>query len=59
MGEEIEVAATQPAKEDYRISQLEGNSIDQNRVVDEFSDVFPDELLGMPPEWDITVYSYS
>lgn len=50
MGEEIEVAATQPAKEDYRISQLEGNSIDQNRVVDEFSDVFPDELLGMPPE---------
>jgi hypothetical protein len=25
----------------------------ENQVVDEFPDVFPDELLGMPPDHDI------
>ena len=50
MGEKIEVIAIDPTIEDYRINRLESNSVDPHRVVDEFTNVFLDELLGMPPE---------
>ena len=53
MGERIEFIATELAIEDYRINHLESNFEDTCRVVDEFPDVFHDELPSMPPERDI------
>jgi hypothetical protein len=35
------------------VNQLDEEASNQNRVVDEFSDVFPDELSSMPPDRDI------
>jgi len=35
------------------VNQLEGNRLEDIRVVCEFSDVFPDDLPGMPPDRDI------
>jgi hypothetical protein len=35
------------------VNQLDEEASNQNRVVDEFPDVFPDELSGMPPDRDI------
>ena len=35
------------------VNQMEGATIDKTKVVNEFSDVFPDDLLGMPPDHDI------
>jgi len=35
------------------VNQLDDDADPQDRVVNEFSDVFPDELLGMPPDRDI------
>ena len=32
---------------------MEGATVDKTKVVNEFSDVFPNDLLGMPPERDI------
>ena len=32
------------------VNQLDDEANDQNRVVDEFPDVFPDDLPGMPPD---------
>jgi hypothetical protein len=32
---------------------MEGSTIDKTKVVNEFPDVFPDELPGMPPDRDI------
>ncbi|KAJ7950843.1 DNA/RNA polymerases superfamily protein [Quillaja saponaria] len=36
-----------------RDSEGTGPSLEQVRVAVEFSDVFPDELSGLPPDWDI------
>jgi hypothetical protein len=35
------------------VNQLDDEANDQNRVVDEFPDVFPDELPGIPPDQNI------
>ena len=35
------------------MNQLKADSIEDIRVVCEYSDVFPDDLPGMPPECDI------
>jgi hypothetical protein len=35
------------------VNQLDEEASNQNHVVEEFSDVFPDELPGMPPDRDI------
>jgi hypothetical protein len=35
------------------LNQVKGTSLDEIRIVREFPDVFPEELLGMPPHWDI------
>jgi hypothetical protein len=32
---------------------LEAKSVDKVPVVCEYPDVFPEELLGMPPDWDV------
>jgi hypothetical protein len=31
------------------LNQVKGTSLDEIRIVREFPDVFPEELLGMPP----------
>jgi hypothetical protein len=35
------------------VNQLKANLIEDIRVVCDYPDVFPDDLLGMPPERDI------
>jgi hypothetical protein len=35
------------------VNQLEDGDNKEDQVVDEFPDVFPDELSGMPPDRDI------
>ena len=35
------------------MNQLDDNVNQHDRVVDEFLDVFPDDLPGMPPDHDI------
>jgi hypothetical protein len=46
---EVEVQAQPTAT----INQLSDVANQENQVVDEFPDVFPDELPGMPPDRDI------
>ena len=52
-GERFEFMATLLAVADCTVNQLQGNSIEDIRVVCEYPDVFPDDLPGMPPERDI------
>ena len=52
-GEEVVYVATQSAAEIYRVNQLEGTTIEDIRIVNEYPDVFPEELPGMPPDRDI------
>jgi hypothetical protein len=35
------------------LNQVKGTSLDEINIVSEFLDVFPEELSGMPPHWDI------
>ena len=51
--EEVVYVATQSAAEIYRVNQLEGTTLQDIRIVNEYPDVFPEELPGMPPERDI------
>ena len=44
------ISASQPSG---YLHQMEARPTDGIRVVSEFSDVFPDDLPGMPPERDI------
>ena len=48
--EKVEYVATQSASEICWVNQLEGTTIEDIRIVNEYLDVFPEELLGMPPE---------
>ena len=52
-GEKVEYVATQLAVEICWVNQLEGTTIEDIRIVNEYLDVFPEELPGMPPERDI------
>ena len=52
-GDRVEFVATLPSAEYCVVNQLEGNRLEDIRVVCEFSDVFPDDLPGMPPDRDI------
>ena len=52
-GDRIEFVATVPSATDCVVNQLDGNRLEDIRVVCEFSDVFPDDLPGMPPDRDI------
>ena len=49
-GEKVEYVATQSASEIYRVNQLKGTTIEDIRIVNEYPDVFPEELSGMPSE---------
>jgi len=47
-GVPVEYSATRESMEAVRLNQV--NSTEEVRVVSEFSDVFPEELPGMPPD---------
>src|SRR5579859_7747697 len=52
-GETMEVMATPSASAEGSINHLKDASLEDIRVVQEFPDVFPDELPGMPPEREV------
>jgi hypothetical protein len=57
-GKELEfvtepVVTTKGVANRAKANQMDAIQGSEVPVVDEFSDVFPDELLGMPPDWDI------
>ena len=52
-GEKVEYVATQSAVEICQVNQLEGTTIEDIWIVNEYPDVFPKELPGMPPKRDI------
>ena len=58
VGERFEFVATLPSTAGCAVNQLKADSIEDIRVVFEYPDVFPDELLGMPPERDIEFLIY-
>jgi hypothetical protein len=49
-GERIEVNVSMPATAEAMINQLEENFLEHIRIVCEYPDVFPEELLGMPSD---------
>jgi hypothetical protein len=48
-GERFGFVATLPSAADCAMNQLKADLIEDLRVVCEYPDVFPDDLLGMPP----------
>jgi hypothetical protein len=52
-GVQIEHIATMPSRKAYYKKSVSGPTLDQVPVVCEYPDVFPEELPGMPPDWDI------
>jgi hypothetical protein len=53
MGDRIKVEVVVQKQQTTTVNQLDEEASNQNHVVDEFLDVFPNELLGMPPDHDI------
>jgi hypothetical protein len=49
-GQEVTVSASEPSE---FLCQMEARPMDGIRMVSEFSDVFPNDLQGMPPDRDI------
>ena len=52
-GDRIYVEVVVQAQPMATVNQLDGDANKQDHVVEEFLDVFPDDLLGMPPDRDI------
>jgi hypothetical protein len=52
-GEKIEFVADPPSDAGSSVQQLEGQSLEDTRVVCEYPDAFPKELPGMPPDRDV------
>ena len=52
-GDRICVEVVVQAQPTATVNQLDGEINEQDRVVEEFPDVFPDDLPGMPPDRDI------
>jgi len=52
-GERFEFFATTPTPADCTVNQMKAALIEDIRIACEYSDVFPDDLPGMPPERDI------
>ena len=52
-GDRIYVEVVVQAQPTATVNQLDGDANKQDRVVEEFPDVFPDDLPGMPPDRDI------
>jgi hypothetical protein len=57
-GVQIEHIATMPSRKAYYKKFVSGPTLDQVLVVCEYPDVFPEELLGMPPDRDIEFVIY-
>jgi hypothetical protein len=49
----IEFNAAMQADQASLLNQVQGTSLDEIRVVQEYPDVFPEDLPGMPPDRDI------
>jgi hypothetical protein len=52
-GDKINVDVAVQKQQPASVNQLEDGASKENPVVDEFPDVFPDDLPGMPPDRDI------
>jgi hypothetical protein len=52
-GERIEVNVSMRATTEAMVNQLEEKSLEHIRIVCEYPDVFPEQILGMPPDRDI------
>ena len=52
-GDRISIAVVVQAQSTATVSQLDDHINKEDLVVDEFPDVFPDDLPGMPPNHDI------
>ena len=52
-GEKIELVCTLPSAAEGSVHQLDDKSLEDIKVVCDYSNVFPDELLGMPPDRDV------
>jgi hypothetical protein len=52
-GNIVEFNAAMQANQTSLLNQVHGTSSDEIRVVQEYPDVFPEDLLGMPPDRDI------
>ena len=52
-GERISVNVVIQAQPTTTVNQLDDSGNKEDLVVDEFPDVFPNDLLGMPPDCDI------
>ena len=52
-GDRISVGVTMQPPPTATVNQLDNDANPQDRVVEEFPDVFPDDLPGMPPDRDI------
>ena len=52
-GERFEYAATLPSATEGTMNQMKGRVLEDIRVVCEYSDVFPEDLPGMPPDREV------
>ena len=52
-GEEVICKATTKTREVCSVNQMNGATMDKTKVINEFLDVFLDDLSGMPPDHDI------
>jgi hypothetical protein len=52
-GEKVELVTDPPSDAGGSMQQLDGQSLEDIRVVCEYPDVFPEELPGMPPDRDV------
>jgi hypothetical protein len=52
-GVKIELVADPPSDAEGSVQQLDGKALEDIRVVNEYPDVFPEELSGMPPDRDV------
>ena len=52
-GEEVICKATTKPRKVCNVNQMNGATMDKTKVINEFLDVFLDDLSGMPPDHDI------
>jgi hypothetical protein len=52
-GTTVEFSIVMTTNQDNLLNQVHGNSLEKIRVIQEYTDVFLEELSGMPPDHDI------
>jgi hypothetical protein len=52
-GEKIELVADPPSGSGGSVQQLDGKALEEIKVINEYPDVFPEELPGMPHDRDV------